>query len=267
MITISNNEAMDDLDLVMKKALTELRRGHVSRFPINVDIGRRTLWFWDSRFPRAAHTSGLGFIASVSREEDGDKVDYKIMSKEIVNDRYASYNDKRNVLSTKNPTKLLQHMKKYIVSTSDERIADATEYEQMRGREEYEADLRNRWYGPTPSVTSATLMREMVELKRQGIVPTTPLLKAYYDKLPEYETYQEVLEKQPTKVHVHIQSDDLVTIWNGTKSTNYAALSECPDNIQQAVAMLNIMEKGAYVPNVGTKTRLDGIYWVEVFED
>ena len=268
MITITNDELMADMDLVIKKALTELRRGHVSKFPINVKaVSDRGLWFWDSRFPEPTIKSALGFIAHIYRESDGENVTYTIESQAIQNNRYASYNDNRHRLSTKTPAKLLQNMKKYITPLSDKTIAENTLREQEYGRDTHEAELRDKWFYSTPSVGTTSFMEEVLQMKQLGIVPMTPIVKAYYEKLPDFEAYEEWTKNQPKKLHVFLQPDESVSIFDGKQSTLYASMSDCPDNIQQAVAMLNIMEPGSYVPNVGTKTKESNIYWVEVFED
>jgi hypothetical protein len=268
MITITNNELMDDMDLVMKKALTDLRRGHVSRFPINVKAtSAQGLWFWDSRFHEPEFMNSLGFIARIYKESDGEDVVYKIESSAIKNNRYASYNTKRHQLATKTSTKLLQHMKKYITSLGDQTIAGYTAHEQESGRDNHESKLRDEWYYSTPSAGTTSLMEEVFQMKQLGIVPVTPILKAYYEKLPEFEAYQLATEKKPKQLQVFLQPDESVSVFDGAQSTLYWNMSDCPDNIQQAVAMLNIMEPGSYVPNVGTKTKRDNIYWVEVFED
>jgi len=268
MITITNNEVMDDMDLVMKKALTELRRGHVSRFAIHVKAtSTQGLYFWDSRFPEPTHTNNLGFIARIYKETDGEDVTYTVESKAIKNNKYASYNEKRHRLSTKTPTKLLQNMKKYITSLNDKDIADHTQHEQERGRDDYESKLRDEWYYSTPSSGTLAMMEEVMQMKQLGIVPVTPILKAFYDKLPQFEEYKLATDKKPKQLQVFLQPDESVSIYDGTQSTLHMSMSECPDNIQQAVAMLNLMEPGSYIPNVGTRTKKGSIYWVEVFED
>ena len=268
MITITNNEAMDDMDLVMKKALTELRRGHVSRFAINAKAtSTQGLYFWDSRFPEPTHTNNLGFIARIYKETDGEDVTYTVESKAIKNNKYASYNEKRHRLSTKTPVKLLQHMKKYITPFSDEAIAAHTQYEQEKGRDDYESKLRDEWYYSTPSSSTLAMMEEVMQMKQLGIVPVTPILKAFYDKLPQFEEYKLATDKKPKQLQVFLQPDESVSIYDGTQSTLHMSMSECPDNIQQAVAMLNLMEPGSYIPNVGTRTKRGSIYWVEVFDN
>ena len=106
-------------DNKLKELLVELRRSHVSRFPIDVVVGGDGLGlkFMDSRFPNQhwrykdnGVTQSVAFVWRDRQDKNGEDV-YKIYSRLIQNNRFNTYNDDYHTKDTSDMRKLAKLMK------------------------------------------------------------------------------------------------------------------------------------------------------------
>ena len=120
------------------------------------------------------------------------------------------------------------------------------------------------------------VMQEMIRMQAIGYKPQTEKFAQMMEKgLPAWVEYKRRAERSIMTVHVFINPDESVEVYCSDKlgfaginqgTTPFNSLADTPTSIQQHVAMLRMMDDGAFIPEVGTKIDANN-YWVEVFPE
>lgn len=272
MLNIKDVDAITDENL--KQVVVDLRRTHVSRFPIDVVAGGDgyQVKFMDSRFPndhfRFKDNKVDASVAFAWREGyDKDmKPIYKVYSRLIQNDRYSAYNDDYNTRTTSDVRKLAKILRECVKPFSALEITartapfarEAFDHWKETPQREYQQALRNMY--------AEEWMDIFNKLFAQGIAPVTPKHEAIYQNaIPAYIEHQERKNKFSQRIHVFINPDATVQVtkMHTEKETHlYDSFESVPEDIRQQVAMLQISETKQYVGNVGVKMS-DTEFWVD----
>jgi hypothetical protein len=255
--------------------ITEFRRSQVSRFPIFVDAhpeAKNVIRFVDSRFPKDSWNYKV-LIArlEVSDFDESKKPIYKLSSRSIVNDKYKFNNVNYNAKKTNDPKKLLKLLKDFVKPFSTHEIANESVVSFERMYVNWQ-DVPSAEFGTFAGrIGRDDIAKEVIALAQQGVrFNTEKFQKLAAEGL---EHYQEANRRQlipSCKTHVYIQPDESVvatTMRNSAgleeKCVTYESLQAAPVPIQQAVAMLLIVDSNTFVPEVGLKINSKQ-FWVEV---
>lgn len=253
--------------------LKEFRRIQVSRFPIDVvyKYNNSALTFIDSRFP--TDTMNQHKVAGLLFWRTGDegKNIYEITSRLIANSKFNPGKVEHHTKTTNDPKKALKFMRDYIKPFSQIELAKRSLSYVETAFDEQKVQARSAFYGAC-NVGVEALIEEVIRLKSIGVKPQTEKFeKVYNEGIPKYEEYLESKQKKFHQAHVWINPDQsvLLTIMNKEldkqpEIASYESLTECPEWVQQGVAMLRILEANTK-PVVGLGTRWgDSDFWLEV---
>jgi hypothetical protein len=269
-----NLKLNDKVSPTIVSILTEFRRSQVSRFPIEVEAHENDackVRFVDSRFPNNSWRlhNVLAKLDIVDYDKHNKPV-FQITCRLINNEKYVSYNELYNTKETSDPKKLLKLLKDYVKPYSAQEIAHKS----------YEAiDLKFSAWTHEPSelfqectrgLTRSDIAEEVIRLKMAGVqFHTEKFQRVAEEGLEHYYESKRRASIKSCKTHVLVQPDSSVvitTLPNGaveTGNATYENMETVPVAIQQAVAMLRMVEANTFVPETGMKVS-DNRFWVEV---
>ena len=251
----------------LKGVITQLRRGHVSKFPIRMGVDNSTrIRFFDPRFPQYDLVARLRY----GSDNKGGLI-YEIESPFITNDKYAVHSNGYHRKVTKDPKVALKTLKEVVRPYDAPDIAQRTVHEVRRIRNTWVSEAK--WdFHESINIEPHALIDEINNMVMAGYVPkTTAFANAMTKGL---EARQEAIRREALKVsmyHVLVNPNGVVIVTKerqSTKtpaeSTTYQSMEECPEFVQQQVSLLRLVETvNTYVPQVGVK--LSAIeYWVEL---
>lgn len=252
--------------------LKEFRRVQVSRFPIDVVYkpNNDSLAFVDSRFPtvstRYQNVAGL----LLWKKDDKGKNIYEITSRLISNSNFNPGKVEHHTKTTNDAKKAIKFMRDYIKPFSQIEIADRSKTYVENSFNEQKTDVRSAFHDAC-QISMEALMQEVIRLKAIGVKPQTEKFeKIYTEGIAKYEEYLESKQKKFNQAHIWINPDEsvLFTLIEDREAkpttASYESLTECPDWVQQGVAMLRMLDvdKKA-IKGLGTRWG-DSDFWVEV---
>lgn len=251
----------------LQDLVKEFRKVQVSRFPLEA-VGSpngNTLGFVDSRYP----TDIFGYqkmagVIHYATDRNGEWY-FEIESRLIENPKYGSYNSQKYTRKSKDPKKILKLMRETIKPFMGHEIGAQT----RRNLEEKFREWRQepaKEFRDTVGVyiDAEAIMKEVEHMASIGYLPKTDYFKKALGS--GIATWKEKLLRENKKlaaVHVLINPDDSVELSNNSQTFGKDSLDKCSEHVQQAVAMLRIMNVGDFVPEMGYKVSANA-YWVEV---
>lgn len=258
-----------DIDFpAFKWLVSEFRRGQVSRFPVEVitNDGGMMIGFIDSRFPTDRFNVEK-MIAIIYVKDNGEEPVLTLESRLIQNDKFSIHNSDYHTKSTKDLKKMLKFMKEYIKPFSGQEIAQKT----YRGAEQnFDEWRRGAWRNLREALSELNhedYVAEFEALAQMGITPqTNKFREAMSVVIPESAENKRRTNMKFDAVHIFINPDDsvCVTIMQGENkgSKIVESIEECPQYIQQGIAMLKMVDDNTHIPEVGK--RVNGKdFWVE----
>lgn len=256
----------------MRSMINDLRRVHTSAAVIQVQMREgtyNTLDFFDERFP--PNRANAQSIASL-RYEGGS---YIIRSQRIQNKKFRAgnvYGAFRERV-TKDARKMQKMLREYIYPFHIYEIIDMTENTRTSFANWVNAPERDMCTitGSLPSIIKRDLIEEMLHLRMQGTqFKTERFRKIANEALPLYDEYARRSSLKVTHMHVYVQPDGKVVVTKATEdrsfdwqTTTYDGMDKVPENIQQQISMLKLVDIAQYVPEVGQRMAED-IYWIHV---
>jgi hypothetical protein len=250
----------------------EFRRVQVSRFPIDVVYkpNSNALAFVDSRFPTEATSfhkiAGLLYC----RLDKEGKTIYEITSRLIENSKFNPGKVEHHTKTTNDAKKAIKFMRDYLKPFSQIELANRSKQHVVATFSERKMETRSAFFDVCNLGVEA-LIQEVIRLKAIGVKPQTERFeKLYSEGIDKYEAYLESKQKKFNQAHVFINPDESVLLTlvmdNLVKpeTASHESLTECPDWVQQGVAMLRMLEadKKAIV-GLGTRWG-DRDFWLEV---
>jgi hypothetical protein len=268
-----NLKLNENVSPTIKELLTQWRRVHVSRFPVDAvshDHNVDSVKFVDSRFPTDTWRKDriLGYLTIDGRDDKGRLI-YKLHSRLITNEKYNAQNDDYHIKKTNDPKKMLSLLKEYVKPYSPQEIAHRFNdgihgnYDEWRDQPKYEYQEMAR------SLNIVDIVEEVAYLHSVGVQFRSPAFKKLAtqgaESLQEYNRRKSLKQEN---LHVFIQPDDsvMVTRPNGTSHV-YENMERVPEVIQQQVAMLRMMDGVTYLPEVGKRSLDQRMFWVHVNPD
>lgn len=263
---------MTNAPVALLDLLKEFRRVQVSRFPIDVVYkpNSNLLAFVDSRFPTVS-TSYHKVAGLLFWKTDGEgKNIYEITSRLISNSKFNPGKVEHHTKTTNDAKKAIKFMRDYIKPFSQIELAERSRGYVEASFNEQKTEVRSAFYDVC-QIGMEALMQEVIRLKAIGVQPQTEKFeKIYTEGIDKYEEYLESKQKKFNQAHIWINPDESVLFTlvenEGAKPTtaSYESLTECPDWVQQGVAMLRMLDvdKKA-IKGLGTRWG-DSDFWVEV---
>ena len=260
-------EAVEALDPRLLPILQEVKKRHISRYPIIAACSSLHIGFHDSRMPRSTRIAWL-------RADYNDKGEpgFLVTSNRIENAKYAKHNRKYRTKFASDPMRAAKTLRDVLHPLTPQEMADMTSsvaqnhYDLWRGKAQEESSA-----AIAPYVNPRAVMAEVVRMVDVGYVPQTEAFRNLLEKgLPLWQERQRRYEQTAKLVHVCINPDGSVELFThddvgpiARGKTFVPTLEETPEVIQQHVAVLRMVEDNTHVPEVGT--RVDSTrYWVEV---
>jgi len=257
------------------KLITEFRRAQVSRFPINVDAttdAKDLIRFVDSRLPMDSWNPKylLARLEVSDTDKNGNPV-YKLSSRLIENEKYSSRNKEYHTKATNDLKKLLKLLKEYVKPYSAQEIASVSQFEATCKYEEWQ-ELPQKFFNQAASgIGREDLAKEVLALMQRGVeFHTDKFRRVALEGMPHYIESARRQNMPSCRTHVYVQPDDSVVVTTMPNNAgvdmgclNYENLQASPVPIQQAVAMLLMVDGNTFVPEAGFKVN-DKQFWVEV---
>lgn len=272
-----NIEFDENVNPHLREMVMELRRAHVSRFPVVVQNteNRRMVRFLDSRFlGREAwnHRNALA-IVSVGDTDDKGRNIYQIKSRLIQNEKFACHNDSYYTKETTDKKKMIKWLKEYAKPYTSQEIVDRTPSNIASDFEEWQD---TPWREARSMVTfkAVEILEEIVYLRSLGVqFRSDNFRKAAEEGLEAYNEAKRRKSIKTARMHAFIQPDGslMVTCTPGAGlekagSWTYERVETAPACVQQQIAMLRICESNTYIPEVGKKMD-DHTFWIHVNPD
>jgi hypothetical protein len=250
----------------------EFRRVQVSRFPIDVRYSPNTgaIVFVDSRFPSDSTNYHKIVGLLFERLDDKGKNIYDITSRLISNSKFNPGKAEHHTKTTNDVKKAVKFMRDYLKPYSQIELAARSRGYVEASFNEQKMEIRSAFFDVCQIGVEA-LIKEVIRLKAIGVKPQTEKFeKLYNEGIDKYEEYLESKQKKFNQAHVFINPDESVLFTlvenEGAKPTtaSYESLTECPDWVQQGVAMLRMLEADKKaIKGLGTRWG-DRDFWVEV---
>ena len=251
-----------------KQLLAEFRRGQVSRFPIEVIANGegKLIGFVDSRFPTDRFNVER-MVAMVYIKEDGENPTFTIESRLIKNDKYSTHNSDYHTKSTKDLKKMLKFMREYIKPFSGQEIAQKT-YRSVE--QDFDTWRSKPWRNVRMAMQELDPLDYVAEFEALALMGIEPQTKKFREAMttviPESKENKRRTDMKFDAVHIHINPDNSIclTIMKGDNrgSKIVETVDECPQYIQQALAMLKMVDDNTHIPEVGKRNN-DKDFWVE----
>ncbi len=257
---------------VLVNLVKEFRRVQVSRFPIDVRYTPNTgaIVFVDSRFPSESTNYHKIVGLLFERLDDKGKNIYDITSRLIENSKFNPGKVEHHTKTTNDVKKAVKFMRDYLKPFSQIELANRSLGYVQASFNEQKSEIRSAFYDVSQIGVEA-LIKEVIRLKAIGVKPQTEKFeKLYNEGIPKYEEYLESKQKKFHQAHVFINPDDSVLftlVEDGMlkpTTASYESLTECPDWVQQGVAMLRMLEADKKaIKGLGTRWG-DRDFWVQV---
>lgn len=263
---------MTNAPVELVNLVKEFRRVQVSRFPIDVRYSPNTgaIVFVDSRFPvdSTSYHKIAGLLVLDVNEEG--KNTYEITSRLISNSKFNPGKVEHHTKTTNDVKKAVKFMRDYLKPFSQIELANRSLGYVQASFNEQKSEIRSAFYDVSQIGVEA-LIKEVIRLKAIGVKPQTEKFeKLYNEGIPKYEEYLESKKKNFNQAHVFINPDDSVLftlVEDGMlkpTTASYESLTECPDWVQQGVAMLRMLEADKKaIKGLGTRWG-DRDFWVQV---
>lgn len=262
MLNITNPE---EIKPIFTQLIADFRRTQVSRFPINVSARMADgslIVFEDSRFP--SRTTRVENIVGTLRDAGLDKNNkqlYEVRSRLINNEKYAQHNDDYYSRTTNDPKKAAKFLKDYFKPFTPLEIKGLTarkfESHDDSWRDEFRWKLRD-----VSSVEPTELFAEVQHLMSLGVEFQSDKFKRMVSEgIPMFTEHMRRRNESRKTTHVFINPDDSVNATFGEITNTYQTLEEMPEDMQQQVAMLRMVEADTFIPEVGMKMSTN-TYWV-----
>jgi len=205
----------------------------------------------------------------VSRKET-----YGIVSRKIRNEKYGSYQSHYYVSMPQNVDSAIKQARKFITPYTNLEIIDVL-YPNIKDRIHWRKDMMQTrmrelidssgfgWSRPNPS----ELIVELKNIKDSGLKCVTPaFIKAMNGIDEAHELMLKIESYNPTIRFVRIEagSDPVVHVSVPTTNENILSygLSSLPQDVMERVAVLQILERSAYVEDIGYKYD-NNIFFIE----
>ena len=251
-----------------KWLVSEFRRGQVSRFPIDliVNDGGIMLGFVDSRFPTDRYSVDK-MVAMIYVKEDGENPTLTLESRLIENDKYARHNNDYHTKSTKDLKKMLKFMREYIKPFSGQEIAQKT-YRSVE--QDFDTWRSKPWRNVRMAMQELDPLDYVAEFEALALMGIEPQTKKFREAMttviPESKENKRRTDMKFDAVHIYVNPDNSIclTIMKGDNrgSKIVETVDECPQYIQQALAMLKMVDDNTHIPEVGKRNN-DKDFWVE----
>jgi hypothetical protein len=256
------------LPTIIQGLVTEFRRVQVSRFPIDVEAsaGSSQVRFVDSRFAGRGHgwhiTNTLA-ILNMNGFDKNSKPLIKMTSKRITNDKYSAHNSEYHTRVSSDPKKVLKWMKDYIKPYTPQEVAERTRDRIVSAHNMWQTKAADEMTG-FGYVREAELYEEIEALLSVGVQFRTNRFRELAERgLPAYREKQLRSQAERPRTHVIINSDDSVVVTDKDGANTYDSFDMVPQDIQQQVSLLRMMEADQYLPEVGIKFDKN-VFWVNV---
>lgn len=261
MLNIEQSESVQ-LSSRFSELLKELRRGHVSRFPVTAKVvNPSSLAFYDSRFKEPRPLAQLF-------TPDGDTL--AIRSSRIYSSRYTGH--RKNEKHTKDPKKMLKYLREYTTPFTAKEVSSWSWPSYDNAVDNWKYQTRGR-FTDAFHISPKNLLAEVMCMKAHGYNPQTPAFtKMVTEGIELAQRWERISSRKAMQVHVNINPDGTVDIYCSDSigypglnfgTTSFQSLEHAPTVIREAVAMLNMVDPATLVPEVGMRTR-EQTYWVDV---
>jgi hypothetical protein len=260
MLNIINPE---EINPIFTQLIADFRRTQVSRFPIDVvSINHGSMIvFKDSRFPTQSVkvTNIVGTLRDCGLDKR-DKQVYEVRSRLINNEKYACHNDDYYSRTTNDPKKIGKYLKDYFKLFTPTEISALTS-RKFDGHHENWAD-EFRWkLRDVVSVEPSELFAEIKHLVDMGTEFRSDKFKRIVaEGMPMFEEHTRRRTKKDS-THIFINPDDSVHATFKENTSTYQTLEEMPEDMQQQVAMLRMVEADTFIAEVGMKMSAN-TYWI-----
>lgn len=257
----------------IKELLTQWRRVHVSRFPVEAvshDLRPDTVKFVDSRFPTDAWRKDriIGYLSVSGRDAKGRLI-YMVHSRLIQNDKFNPQNEDYSIKKTSDPKKVLALLKEYVKPYTAQEIAQRlndgihTDYDLWRDNPKYTYREMAR------GLDIKEIVEEVAYLHSVGVQFRSPAFhKLATEGAEQMREHERRASIKQIPVHVFIQPDDSVMLTRANGSSHvYENMSVVPECVQQQVAMLRMMDGYDYLPEIGKRSHDQRMFWVHVNPD
>lgn len=261
MLNIINPE---EVKPIFTQLLADFRRTQVSRFPINVTVRNygSLIVFEDCRFP--AKNTKVDFVVGTLRDAGLDKNNkqvYEIRSRLINNEKYAEHNDDYYSRTTNDPKKVAKFLKDYFKPFTPLEIKALTyrkfESHDDSWRDEFRWKLRD-----VTNIEPSDLFAEVQHLMSLGVEFHSDKFKRIVSEgMPMFTEHMRRRNESRKTTHIFINPDDSVNATFGEITNTYQTLEEMPEDMQQQVAMLRMVEADTFIPEVGMKMSAN-TYWI-----
>ena len=248
----------------LRDILVELRRGHVSKFPIHVTTLATVMKFYDSRFLDGDRGDAL--VAKVQIEADAKGRDvFVVRAETIENDKYRQNTDEYHSKQSRDPKKILRLLREHVQPFAATRVARWSRGDFRHSVHEWSNAVRSNYRRTTDKIELEDIVEELIMLRDMGFRPQTEkLAKLMDDAIPAFQEMKRVRNREVMHLHVLINPDGSVSLSSdGSVLATSGSMDYAPKNVQEQVAMLRMMDNKAFVPEVGMKVN-DSQYWVEV---
>lgn len=260
----------DRVSPTIKDVLTQWRRVHVSRFPVDAiahDQQVDAVKFVDTRFPTDTWRKDriLGYLA-VDGRDDKNRLVYKLYSRLIENEKYNSQNDEYHIKKTSDPKKLLALLKEYVKPYTPQEIARRVGDGIYHDFEQWRDEPKHQYREMVRRLSVEDIVEEISYLQSVGVQFRSPAFQQVATSgVEQMQEHRRRAAVEQVSLHVFIQPDDSVmaTRPNG-QSHVYENIDTAPQSIQQQVAMLRMVDAAQYVPEVGKRSVDQRMFWVHV---
>ena len=261
MLNIINPEEMNP---IFTQLIADFRRTQVSRFPITVTARNfgSLIVFEDSRFP--AKNTKVHNIVGTLRDaglDKNSKQTYEVRSRLINNEKYAQHNDDYYSRTTNDPKKVSKFLKDYFKPFTPTEIAGLTsrkfEGHDDEWRDEFRWKLRD-----VVAIEPSELFAEVQYLQAHGVEFQSDKFKRIVTEgMPMFTEHMRRKNESRKATHVFINPDESTQVTFGDFNYTYQSMGEMPENMQQQVAMLRMVEADTFIPEVGMKMSAN-TYWI-----
>ncbi len=276
MLKDNNGNAMSPnsgLSLLMQK-VREAFRG----VEFVVYSGGKKAWVY---YPDEPYPMGYIGYGDFRTEVVGDDT-YMVASRTVTNDKYATYQDQHHMKMTVNIDTAVRNAKRFLRNFSPyemarAHLAEATSKSQdseSGAGTEYRNAMRNLFdHESSQSNKMLTELRNLVDTGHEFVdaafgADLTAMFKLYDDhKLvkdkPIHCYFVRVYERFGKQTFDVCMVDDMHTNrWNAKVSNDFQRYTDdLPDDIMGKLAMLNMVESGTYVDDVGYRAD-EGLFYV-----
>jgi hypothetical protein len=256
------------LPTVIQGLVTEFRRVQVSRFPIDVEAsaGSSQVRFVDSRFVGRGngwHITNTLAILNMNGFDKNSKPLIKMTSKRISNEKYSAHNSEYHTRVSSDPKKVLKWMKDYIKPYTPQEVTERTRDRVVSAHSAWQTVASDAMSGFS-HVREAEMYEEIEALLSVGVQFRTHKFRELAEQgLPAYREKQLRSRANRPRTHVIVNSDDSIVVTHDDVSTAYDSFDMVPQDVQQQVSLLRMMEADQYLPEVGI--RFDkNVFWINV---